>query len=272
MFYLLLLLYLAFFLISSLPFRFPKVKCRPSALSVYYGGPGSGKTTYAAWLTRKYLASGIPVFSNVPIIGAFEISKNDIGNFEIPHRSLLIIDEAGVEYNNRDFGSSFSKKSGGQAALEWYKKHRHEGVEVAIFSQGFDDMDKKLRDLASDMFIVRHSLIPGFIVRKRIRKRPMIDEQTHQPVDFYDFRPFGSKRILARSVWRYFDSFDKMGLPQKTWLVYGSSSAHDLPSEQRAERVKLPLGNLLRTLERSAKEKNSLIVHNTIDFDLVDIL
>lgn len=223
LFVLLLLLFLILFVVSSLPLQYPKFKLSPSRLSVFYGGPGSGKTTFAAFFTRKALASGIPVYSNVPILGAYEISKDDIGRFNIPY-GLLIIDEAGVEYNNRDFGSSFSKKSGGAAALEWYKKHRHENVEVMIFSQGFDDMDKKLRDLASDMFVVSHSLLPFFIKARRIRKRPSIDENTHQPIDYYDFVPLLVKRIFSPVLWKFFDSFDRMGLPEKDlWKVYGEN-------------------------------------------------
>ena len=206
--------------LTSFPLSFPRQKLHASRLSVYYGGPGSGKTTFAAWLTARYLCSGIPVYSNVPIKGAYIIRKEDIGRWNIPF-GLLIIDEAGIEYNNRDFGDSFSKKSGGSAALEWYKKHRHELVEVAIFSQGFEDMDKKLRELASDLYIVRPSLIPFFTVRKRIRKRPNIDDNTHQPIDYYDFQPFSTKRIFGPSVWKSFDSFDRMNLPAKGWLFYG---------------------------------------------------
>lgn len=172
-------------------------------------------------MARKYLASGIPVYSNVPIVGCFQITKSDLGKFNIPF-GLLIWDEVGIDFNNRDFGETFSKKSGGLKSLEWFKKHRHEQVEVMILSQGFDDMDKKLRDLASDMFIVQHSLLPYFTVARRISKKPKIDtEQTHQPIDFYDYVPFASKRIFNPSVWKFFDSFDRMGLPAKGWNFYG---------------------------------------------------
>lgn len=213
-------LYLLFSLISSLPLKFPKVKLSPSKLSCYYAGPGAGKTTFAAWLTQKYLASGIPVYSNVPIKGAYVIRKEEIGRVNIPW-GLLIIDEAGLEYGAREYADSFNKRSGGYQALEWYKKHRHELVEVCLFSQGFDDMDKRLRELTSDCYIVRKSLIPYFIVRKRVRKRPSIDEITHQPIDYYDFMPFGSKRIFGPSVWKTFDSFDRIGLPAKGWTFWG---------------------------------------------------
>lgn len=219
-------------LISSLPLRFPRVKLRPDNLTIYFGGPGSGKTTYAAWLTRKYLASGIPVYSNVPIIGAYKIKKEDIGRWNI-ERGLLIIDEAGLEYNNREFAKNFSGKNKDQTqALEWYKKHRHELVEVAIFSQGFDDMDLKLRTLANELYVVRKFPLIPFVYRKRIRKKPDIDENTHQPIDMYEFMPMGFSLVWAPSVWKYFDSFERMGLPDREWTKYGEENIVSIEKKQ----------------------------------------
>lgn len=211
--------FFAFKIFCWWPHSFPRSKLSSSSLSVYYGAPGSGKSTYAAWLADSYMRSGIPVYSNVPILGAMEVTKSDIGQFAITD-GLLIIDEVGIEYNNRETGN-FTKKSGMEGALEFYKKHRHENVEVVIFSQGFDDMDKKLRTLATRMYLIRKSLIPGLIVRKTIRKKPGIDELTHRPVDMYDFVPFSGKRIIGRSVWHLFDSFDRMNLPMKLFRIYG---------------------------------------------------
>lgn len=212
-------LWLIRLLVRGLPLKFPKFHLQPSRLDVVYGGPGSGKSTYACYMARKAIASGVPVFSNVPITGAFILSRSDIGQYSIPS-GLVIFDEVGVEYNNRDFKANFSKSSGGSSALEWWKKHRHEGCQCLILSQGFDDMDKKLQTLGSHYWIVRHSLIPGMITLRQIRKRPMIDEKSHQPIDFYDWQPFSKHRIFMRPLWKFFDSFDRMDLPVKDWLRY----------------------------------------------------
>lgn len=212
-------LWLARLLIRGLPLKFPKFHLQPSRLDVVYGGPGSGKSTYACFLARKALASGVPVFSNVPITGCYILSREDIGRVSIPS-GLVIFDEVGVEYNNRDFKSNFSKSSGGSQALEWWKKHRHEGCQCLILSQGFDDMDKKLQTLGSHYWIVRHSLLPGMITLRQIRKQPSIDEKSHQPIDFYDWQPFSKRRVFMRPLWKHFNSFDKMDLPVKDWCIY----------------------------------------------------
>lgn len=213
-------LFLLKFFVSALPLKFPKFRLHPSRCSIFYGGPGSGKTTLAAFFARKAIASGIDVYSNVPISGCKILEKSDIGRYDITD-GLVIIDEAGIDYNNRDFKNNFTSSKENQAkALEWWKKHRHEGAEVLVFSQGFDDMDKKIQGLGSDYYIVRRSLVPGMIVYRRILKRPQIDEHTRQPIDAYDFAPFSARRVFMRPLWRYFDSFDRMHLPPKEWDIY----------------------------------------------------
>ena len=70
---------------------------------VYFGVPGSGKTTFAAWVAKRVLKKGGRVWSNVPIKGTIKLNPaDDIGKYLIQDGHVLI-DEAGVEYNNRDF-------------------------------------------------------------------------------------------------------------------------------------------------------------------------
>ena len=119
------LLYLPLFLRSFL------CPPHPHVLNVYFGVPGSGKTTFAAYLTRRalhenilirfcrrhrnrltnlllnsrYLKRRIDVYSNVPITGAYRLdAKKDIG-FCMIENAKVTIDEAGIEYNNRNYKS-----------------------------------------------------------------------------------------------------------------------------------------------------------------------
>lgn len=220
-------------LILSLPLSIPKYKLNPSNLTILYGGCGSGKSTYLTLQAVRAMKSGIPVYSNVPIKGAYQLKIEDIGHFKIEPNSLLIVDEVGSVLNNRDFKGNFQgtkiKNPDGSmtvlpsAALTWWKQHRHEQVECIVASQGFDDMDKKLQTLGSHYYIVRNIKIPGFpiIFTREIRKKPDIDELTHQPVDGFFFKLFGWHLCLGRFCWKYFDSFSKMNLPSKEWHIYG---------------------------------------------------
>lgn len=209
------------------PVPWPKVKLHDSKLSVFYGAPGSGKTTVATYMAQRALKSGYVVYSNVPIKGCRRIDTDSLGRWDISH-SLLIWDEAGLDFNNRDFASTFSKKSGTMHVLKWFKYHRHEHVEVAVFSQGWDDLDKKIRDLNTDMYICRRSLIPYIVTYKRIKKRPDIDKQTKQPIDAYRYTLFGAHRIFMPPLWKYFDSYEGLGLPQRQyWPVWGKDVDDD---------------------------------------------
>lgn len=213
---------------SALPLSFPKFRLRPDTMSVFYGAPGSGKSTLACLRALQAMRSGVPVYSNVPIKGAYILDEKDIGKYHIPS-GLVIIDEAGVSYNNRDFKGHFVgrlNKSTGEyetdPALEWYKKHRHEGCEVMLFSQEFEDFDAKLQGLSTRYYIVRKFpfKIPIVFCRE-LAKRPSLDEQTRKPIDEYKFKPFGTNFCWCPATWRYFDSFDKMNLPPKDWHRYG---------------------------------------------------
>jgi len=191
----------------------------PHVLNVYFGVPGSGKTTFAAYLTKRsmkqsrvivwaqkhpgkfsawLLASRFfkrctPVYSNVPITGAFQLEPQaDIGKYMISG-GKVIIDEAGIEYNNRNF-KSFPKE-----AIYWYKYHRHYECSVDVFSQSYEDMDITLKRLAQNYFVVKKSLLPFCIVCKSIKRKIGIDDITHQIIDkyYFGFPIIGTKWVFS---------------------------------------------------------------------------
>ncbi len=230
------LVYLPFFLLS---FLCPK---HPHVLNVYFGVPGSGKTTFAAYLTKwalhenalirfcrkhpnrltallldsRYLKRRIDVFSNVPITGAYQLNANEaIGHFMI-EASNIIIDEAGIEYNNRNY------KTFSQEAIYFYKYHRHYKTSVDIFSQSYEDMDVTLRRLAQNFYVVRRSLVPFCVVARRIRRKVGVDEHTKQIMDLYAMGVpiIDTRRIFAPSLWKLFNSYSRKELPKKNWPVW----------------------------------------------------
>ena len=214
----------------------------PHVLNVYFGVPGSGKTTFAAYLTRwalhenviirfcrrhqnpvtrallnsRYLKRRIDVYSNVPITGAYVLNaREDIGHYMIED-AKVIIDEAGIEYNNRNF------KSFPQEAVYFYKYHRHYRVSVDVFSQSYEDMDVTLRRLAQNFYVVRRSLVPFCVVARRIRRRVGVDEHTKQIADLYalGLPVLDTKRIFSPPLWKMFNSYSRRALPRKEWSVW----------------------------------------------------
>lgn len=222
--------------------RWLKPSTPAHVLNVYFGVPGSGKTTFAAHLAKQclrqsrlitwaerhpgkfsawLLASGflrrrIPVYSNVPITGTYHLDPQaDIGRFMVKE-GKVIIDEAGIEYNNRNF------KAFPPDAIYWYKYHRHYQCSVDVFSQSYEDMDITLRRLAQNYFVVKKSLLPMFIVCKKIRRKVGIDENTHQIIDKYYFGLplLDSKWVFSPPLWKLFNSFSRRELPEKSWSVW----------------------------------------------------
>lgn len=192
---------------------------RNGSVRIFFGKPGSGKTSFAASFVYKRLKKGLPVWSNVPIKGAYKVSvKDDIGLYQISN-GYLIIDEAGIDYNNRQFGKG---KGMTQQQIEWWKLIRHYSVIADVFSQSYDDMDITLRRLASDLFIIKRSIIPGQFLCKRIRRKTAVDEITHQIIDEYrmGIPVLDTYRIRGRKYWKFFDSYDAPSLDDKVWDSY----------------------------------------------------
>lgn len=195
---------------------FPRFKLQPSALYTFYGAPGSGKSTLAAYFAKRAMQQGITVYSNLPIVGCLHFEKDDLGKF-LMENCLVIWDEVGVDANSRNFKANFTKEN-----IKWLKYHRHENAMVMVFSQGFDDMDKIIRTLSTEMYVVRKGLFNTVNYRK-IAKRPDIDEITHKPDDIYSFVPLSKKRIYCPRVWGMFDSYHRLDLPSKVWDRFGVS-------------------------------------------------
>ena len=81
-------------------FKSKSEKRKGYALSLYFGIPGAGKTTMAAYLSRTDMKKGRTVYSNVPITGTRRVDRADIGHSMLSN-GRLIWDEAGLDYDNR---------------------------------------------------------------------------------------------------------------------------------------------------------------------------
>lgn len=203
--------YLITFIIIKI-YAFFKFK-RNCNFDTYFGVPGSGKTTIAAWLAKINQKNHRNVYSNVPILGSYEIDKEDIGKYKIEN-GLLLLDECGSEYNSRNY------KAMPQEQIEWFKKHRQYQIDVVCFSQYWNDIDVILRNLSTNLYLIKPSIIPFFIKRKRIGKRISIDKESKQIIDEYYFVPFSGFYFFAPGVWKLFKTHDIKDLPEKSFRIY----------------------------------------------------
>lgn len=202
-------------------------------IRVFFGNIGCGKTTLACRQFYKLLRSDqrgkLPpkyenYFSNFECKLSGNVSLQDLGKWTFPKNSYIIIDEAGIEYNNRKF------KSLPQETIAWLKLSRHYKCDIDFLSQSWDDMDITIRRLASELWYVRK--LGPFTMLRRIYKRVGIDEETHQILDFYEFGkilpcllppPFRQHNIeifLRKPYYKYFDSYHTPDTPLKEGLSY----------------------------------------------------
>ena len=163
-------------IICVLIFHFTTLKyLNPYKLTMIFGKKGSGKTTLLTKITLQHLCKGWQVYSNVRIPGAYLIKDEDVGRAFIPPNSVLLIDEVGMIWDNRQYKDFQSH------VRDWFKLQRHYKVKVFLFSQTFD-IDKKLRDLTDEMYLVENKL-RVFSYSKRIIKKIVVVESTGESSD-----------------------------------------------------------------------------------------
>lgn len=192
----------------------------PYKLTMVFGKKGSGKSTLLVRLAYEYLARGWTVFCTERLDGCIHIDYRDIGFKNIPPNSLLLVDEVGMIWDNRNY------KDFKPEVRDWFKLQRHYKVKVVLFSQTFD-IDKKLRDLTDEMFLCSN-LLRVFSWAKRITRRVVLVQpgpDTPARIDEelkYDsvlFWPFGSRILTFIPSWApFFDSHNCPELTAKDWV------------------------------------------------------
>lgn len=128
------------------------------AISRYFGLPGCGKTTAFTMLAvrgvkdPRYLHVYGNVHLNLP--GYTYVPFDCFGVYDMTD-CLLLIDEATIECGDRDY-KSFPKEK-----LARFMMHRHDNMDIALFSQSPDGTDKKIRDITDRMFYIKKGLFLG---------------------------------------------------------------------------------------------------------------
>lgn len=181
----------------------------PYKLIFVFGKKGSGKSTLLTKLAYRYRKRGWHVYTTENLPGTFDIKDpKQIFCMWFPEKSCIFIDEVSLIWDNRDF------KSMDKRVVEWFRYQRHHKCRVYFFSQTFD-IDKKLRDLADDMYLVnkyfRVFSIAKHIVRKPVVVHPGPESPARIDDDMIVDGPllwfFGGRIVAFIPHWaKYFDS------------------------------------------------------------------
>lgn len=239
-------------------FGYHLVKYRnPYKLFMVFGKKGSGKSTLMCKLALKYAKKGYTVYSNTYIPGTYQIENSDVGYFHFNHDSVVLIDEVGMVWDNRDY-KNFQKP-----VRNYFKLQRHYKHIVFLFSQSFD-VDKKLRDLTDSMYLITN-FMNCFSFARRINKLITISHGDKNStgesklIDDYRFDPLifffvGSVKFtyIPRYV-KYFDSYEAPELPKKDFPF---NPMKQFPTvRQRVRSLPPAMAGAVRSSCRRVKEK-----------------
>lgn len=184
----------------------------PYKLYMVFGKKGAGKTTYMAKLACQYHKKGWNIYSNIDLPYARVFDTDYIGVASAPENTVLLIDEVGMIWDNRDF------KNFKPEVRDYFKLQRHYKHIVYLFSQTFD-VDLKLRNLTDGLFLIT-SPVSGISIIRRIARRVTLLQPTPETegriADSLEFVPlfmnlFGARAFQFTFIPKYaklFDSFD----------------------------------------------------------------
>ena len=204
------------FLFLFLSFHMIKYR-NPYKLYMVFGKKGSGKTTLMTKLAFQYRKKGWTVYSDREIPGCYLFNIQDFGKFKFPEKSLILLDEVGLIWDNRNF------KSFPEHVKVYFKYQRQYKHVVYLFSQSFD-VDKKIRDLTDHLYII-HNFFNCFSIARRVTKSLTVVHADRSAqgeskiVDDYNIDPlwqcfFGSVILTYIPRWaKYFKSFNPPDLP-----------------------------------------------------------
>lgn len=181
----------------------------PYKLIMIFGKKGSGKTTNLTKIALLHMKKGWKVYSTIEIPGTYLFNVDDIGYKTFEPNSVVLIDEVGMIWDNRDF------KNFKTEVRDFFKFQRQYKLKVYLFSQTFD-IDLKLRNLTDEMWLLT-SFLRVFSLQRRIIKTITISKASENGsgvsslVDDYKFDlPFfgGMKFTYIPRYVAFFKSYD----------------------------------------------------------------
>lgn len=229
-------------------------------ITMVFGLPRQGKSTYLAYKARQALCTRRGkkrydrVYSNFDIAGCYPFEYADLGKYEFEN-CLILLDEAGLECDSRKF-KSFSDES-----KYFFTNHGHYGVDIVVASQGFDDVDKKIRNCTAEYYYVRKFL--WWTLVTPIKQILTVDELSKQIVTGYQLRGWIFGRLIFRpKYYKWFDTHQRKKLepllsrhqsvyypiPQKKHLLPRRGS-----SRQEIKKLMGKCGKYLLPRSRSGK-------------------
>lgn len=233
------------------------------AVSLYFGLPGCGKTTLLAAMAlkasrcRRYTYVYSNVYLTIP--GVTYIPNDVIGKYNL-RDCLILIDEGTL------FADSRHHRDFPQHVCEFFMLHRHYNCDIIIFTQGWDTLDKRIRQITDRVFYVYKTRLWGLLFTRYYRipygiiipdpKKDSGSTKLGEIIQGYCKPPLliriFAHRLFRPKYYRYFNSWDKPELPplpdrykpyiKKSEPDYKKTMAHADLDDDSSEK-ELPSGN-----------------------------
>lgn len=170
-----------------------------------YGLPGAGKTTFLTYIAQRSLAGkgfmDIPayniVFTNFECSGCYKLDFDKLGVYDF-HDCLILIDEIMLLADCRDYRTFDDNKK------YLFSNHRKHNTSIVYCSQGWDDVDRKIRILTTEYFLIEN--LWKFTVIKPIDR--IMDAQGKMVDRYQKSSPLKWKWIYRPKYYQHFDSYN----------------------------------------------------------------
>lgn len=202
-------------------------------VSLYFGLPGSGKTTFATAIAvqeqKKIDQKKSPyqyVWTNFPVFypKIYQLDVETLGKYNY-NNALIIIDEATLMADSRDYKTfSYNMK-------RFFLLHRHFKCDIVLFTQQWDAVDKKIRVITNHVYYVHTGAFRRWISYANIIPYGIIIPDKKDNSEKYGeiiqgycrgniFQRIFSKRIGRRKYYKYFDSYITPDLPDPEYTEW----------------------------------------------------
>lgn len=196
-------------------------------ITCIFGLPGCGKSTLLAKIAARELrriAKGKSkynaVYCNYYIKGCKILNFGDLGTYDTSG-GLILLDEITLDADSRNF-KNFKDNS-----KSFFILHRKYGCDVIYVTQQYDAVDKKIRELTSDLYYMKKNGPITYATRIYRHISITMDGDIKMGYRFPTFaelirHPRYNIMFCFRRCWyKYFDSFEAPPLPPKEWKEYG---------------------------------------------------
>lgn len=188
-------------------------------IKCYFGVPGVGKSTILVKEYKKNKRKYDHIYTiNLKIKGVEMISMHDLERYKFKN-TLILWDEITMDADNRSF-KTFSHN-----LRDFFILHRHLGCDIIYATQNFENVDKKVRDLTSELWYMSKTVVPlfrNFTSAKRIYRNININELSSELILGYRFCNLlesifvsNFKLVFRPFHYRYFDTHDELCLSNR---------------------------------------------------------